>query len=261
VNRTAPYVTAAVVVMGALSGPAVAGATAAPSPPPLVGTHWILTGPRAVGASAADVTITALFDGSTVSGESGCNAYHATYEVRGQRMTIGKQVASTLRSCPRGPTAVERAYLQRLSRVASFRISGEKLSLADRRDHALLTYRAAMGAQEIVGRWEVTGYYTGSAIASVVPNSTLTAEFLRDEVSGDGGCNTFGGPYEVQGNTIRIGPLSSTLRACADEALNTQESQYLMALELAATFSVTGSRLELLRADGGIAVSFEAATR
>jgi heat shock protein HslJ len=260
VNRTAPNLLAAVALVGVLLSPVATGATSS-SATPLVGIHWLLTGPRAIGAASADVTVTALFDGTTVSGESGCNAYHAPYDVRGRNLTIGKEVATTLRSCPRAPTAVERTYLQRLGRVTAFRISGKTLSLSGRSNRALLTYRAVVGAQAIIGRWQVTGYYTGSAIASVVPNSTLTAEFSRDEVSGDGGCNTFGGPYDANGRTITIGPLTSTLRACADEALNTQEAQYLMALELAASFQVSGNRLDLLRADGGIAVTLEAATR
>jgi heat shock protein HslJ len=261
VSRTVQRALAAVVVIAALSSPVAASATSASTPTPLVGTHWVLSGPRVVGAASADVTVTALFDGTTVSGESGCNAYHAPYDVDGRRLSVGREVGTTLRSCPRAPTAVERTYLQRLGRVTAFRIRGNTLSLSGRAGRALLTYRATVGARAIVGRWEVTGYYTGSAITSVVPNSTLTAEFGGSEVSGDGGCNTFGGPYTVNGTSIRIGPLNSTLRACADDALNTQEAQYLMALELAASFQVKGNRLDLLRADGGIAVTLEAATR
>jgi heat shock protein HslJ len=207
------------------------------------------------------VTVTALFDGKTLSGESGCNAYHAPYTVHGRSMTIGKNVATTLRACPPGPTAVERSYLQRLRRVTTFRISGKTLSLSGRANRVLLTYRASVGAEAVVGRWEVTGYYTGTAISSVVPNSTITAEFDGTTISGDGGCNMYSGPYQVSGSTISIGPLNSTLRACADEAVNTQERQYLTALELASSFSVAGSRLDLLRDDGGIAVSFVPATK
>jgi len=261
VRRAIPWATAAVAVTTMLSSPVAAGAASTSSPMPLVGTHWVLTGPRAVGAASANVTVTALFDGKTVSGESGCNAYHAPYTVNGRRMTIGKDVATTLRACPPGPTAVERTYLQRLRRVTGFRIRGKTLSLSSRTNEVLLTYRASVGAEQIIGRWEATGYYTGTAISSVVPNSTITAEFTATDVSGDGGCNMYSGPYQVSGSTISIGPLNSTLRACADEAVNTQETQYLTALELAASFSVTGSRLDLLRADGGIAASFEAPTK
>jgi hypothetical protein len=41
--------------------------------------------------------------------------------------------------------------------------------------------------------------------------------------------------------------------------VNTQEQQYLHALGLAKRFEVAGTRLTLLRADGGIAVVLERA--
>ncbi len=63
--------------------------------------------------------------------------------------------------------------------------------------------------------------------------------------------------YDVKGDTIKLGPFRSTLKACTDPALATQEQKYLAALELATTFQVTGPRLELFRADGGIAATFE----
>ena len=53
-----------------------------------------------------------------------------------------------------------------------------------------------------------------------------------------------------------IGPLASTLRACADPAIDQQERDYVAALELARTFSLAGGNLTLLREDGGIAVTF-----
>jgi heat shock protein HslJ len=45
--------------------------------------------------------------------------------------------------------------------------------------------------------------------------------------------------------------------ACTDPARSTQEQQYLDALELARTFSATGDRLDLVRQDGGLAVTLQ----
>ena len=56
---------------------------------------------------------------------------------------------------------------------------------------------------------------------------------------------------------IEIGPLASTMMACVDAALSTQEQQYLEALQLATSYRVTGARLELLRDGGTIAATFE----
>lgn len=116
-----------------------------------------------------------------------------------------------------------------------------------------------LGAGRICWVTSLTGANTGSP----------PAHFASNKVSGASGCNSysasytvdgnsFGGPYEVTGDTITLGPLASTPRACADDAVQTQEQQYFAALALATTYQVTGNRLELFRADGGIAVSFEA---
>ena len=109
------------------------------------------------------------------------------------------------------------------------------------------------------GGWNATSYYTGSAVQSVEPGSTLTLQFADARVSGDGGCNTFDGGYRVQGvDRIHIGPLA--LRACADPALNDQETRYLAALQLAVRYRVTGRSLTLYRPGGTIATTFERAT-
>src|SRR5688572_11384644 len=61
-----------------------------------------------------------------------------------------------------------------------------------------------------------------------------TLEFVAaDKVAGRGGCNQFGGPALVSGNTVRFGPLFSTKMACAETAAMDQESRYLKALESA----------------------------
>jgi heat shock protein HslJ len=222
----------------------------------LVGVNWVLTDQASLGVALAGVTVTARFEDGSISGDSGCNAYNASYTTSGTKMTIGPDIATTQRACTTG-SDVEQAYLARLPRVTSYRIAGTTLSLLGRGGDAILVYRASDGAREIRGAWTVTGYYTGTAIQSVIATTTLTAEFAERDVSGDGGCNLFNGAYETTGDKISIGPLASTLRACADPAVDTQESQYLAALELATTFRITGNRLELFRADGGIAATLE----
>ena len=90
-----------------------------------------------------------------------------------------------------------------------------------------------------------------------MPGSTLTATFASGQISGDSDCNRYSGPYEVDGTKIAIGPLASTLRACADPAVDEQEQQFLAALGLARTLSLDGGNLTLLRDDGGIAVTLQ----
>jgi heat shock protein HslJ len=65
------------------------------------------------------------------------------------------------------------------------------------------------------------------------------------QVSGNGGCNSFAGSYEVQGSQLVFTDIVSTLVACADEALTAQEQQYVGALQTAGEFEVTGDQLTI----------------
>ena len=153
---------------------------------------------------------------------------------------------------------METAYLAKIVRVASYKITGTNLTLSDSNGAALLTYEAGpTGAAALEGAWNVTSYYSGNAITSVTTGSKLTAIFAADSVSGSAGCNTYTGPSVVNGSSIKIGPLASTKMACMNEDLSQQETSFLAAMELATSFTITGNRLDLLRDGGTIAVTLE----
>ncbi|HYZ84443.1 MAG TPA: META domain-containing protein [Bryobacteraceae bacterium] len=63
------------------------------------------------------------------------------------------------------------------------------------------------------------------------------------QISGRGSCNGFSGTAQIQGNTIKLGPLIATKRACADPAMMNQENQYLRALQSAEHFELQGDTL------------------
>jgi heat shock protein HslJ len=226
------------------------------SGPPLEGTAWQLTADAPLGVALAGVGVTAQFEDGKLTGNSGCNQYNGTYEVDGDALTIGSDIASTQIACPAPQMAVERVYLTRLPKVASFEIDGDALTLSDEGGETLLTYEAIDAAAAIRSEWEVTGYYAGTAITSVLGGATLTAEFGDGTVSGNTGCNTFTGPYEIDGQNITIGPLTTTLAACATPELDQQQANYLNALALARTFEVTAGRLDLFRVGHTIAVNY-----
>ena len=195
-----------------------------------------------------------------MSGESGCNSYTTSYEVDGTSLTIGPEIAGTRRACPPAETAVERAYLERLPQVSTYRISMGTLTLLNGDDEALLEYDATIGAEAILGEWIVTSYLSGDAITSVLGGVEMTTTFAPQAVTGNTGCNRFNGPYEVEGDGITIGQLASTKAACPTQELQQQETDYLAALRLATTFRVTGNRLDLLRPEDTIAATFERPT-
>jgi heat shock protein HslJ len=241
---------AAVVLVVTASASPVAAAAA-----PLVGTNWVLRADASIGVRVGTVSATAQFgNDGRLNGDAACNSFTTTYSTTGHRMTIQSPAATTLVQCGRRADRVATAYLAALGKVRTFSISGSTLTLRGR-GNVSLVYRAA-SAREIVGSWNVTSFYTGSAVASVQNGTTLTAEFTASQISGDSGCNNYTGPYQATGTTISIGPLASTLRACAQPGVDTQEQQYLAALQLAKGYRVTRDELELLRDGGTIAATF-----
>lgn len=108
--------------------------------------------------------------------------------------------------------------------------------------------------------WNAIMYNNGSSgIASVV-GVAITAQFgPNGQVSGFSGCNDYSGTYTVgQDGTVKMGPITATQKTC-DQPANVmqQESQYLAALQSAATFQVQGSSLTAQNANGELAVQYE----
>jgi heat shock protein HslJ len=201
--------------------------------------------------------ITAQFtsDGK-VSGSSGCNRYSGSYKISGNNIVISSPLAATMMACEQALMDQESAYLKALGEVQSFKIVGETLTLSDAKDKSLLVFKAQ--SQDLAGTsWEVIGYNNGKqAVTSLLAGTTLTAEFGKDgNLSGNSGCNTYNGTYTVTGDQIKIGPLATTRMACPQEIMD-QETQYLAALQSAATYRVEGTGMELRTPEDALAVNF-----
>ena len=86
--------------------------------------------------------------------------------------------------------------------------------------------------------------------AAAVPGVAATAIFANGQVSGSGGCNSYGGKYEVRGNKLTTSEIVSTMMACADQSTMDQEAAFLGALGKAETFKITSDKLEITTSDG-----------
>jgi heat shock protein HslJ len=90
------------------------------------------------------------------------------------------------------------------------------------------------------------------------PDDSVPTLTLGDEgASGFGGCNNFNGAYELDGDSITIGPLAATLMACEDDK-SAAEAVYLPALEAADAWAIEGGEL-VLSTDGEETLRFSAA--
>lgn len=79
--------------------------------------------------------------------------------------------------------------------------------------------------------------------AGVVDRVQATLQFSEaGRVTGSASCNRLFGTVEIQGASLRFGPLGTTRRACPEAVMN-QETKYLRALESAERFEFQGPYL------------------
>lgn len=95
--------------------------------------------------------------------------------------------------------------------------------------------------------------------ATVLVESEVTLQFDdAGQAGGSGGCNAYGGAYDIQDDALSFGPIASTMMACAGDALMDQEQRYLAALQNASTFTLSedGQQLTVWYDDGQGALNF-----
>ena len=126
----------------------------------------------------------------------------------------------------------------------------------------LIAVPAVVQAQNLTETgWQLVSFGPSGSETRVVPGTTVTARFGEDgRVGGSTGCNNYGGTYEVRGDTISIGRLISTKRACLDQNANEQERRFLGALEAANSFRLTSGRLTITSQRGRTALNFASTT-
>jgi heat shock protein HslJ len=91
-------------------------------------------------------------------------------------------------------------------------------------------------AGSLVGpTWVVSTIGGSDTVATARPMMTFGAD---GQVTGTGGCNSYGGPYRLDGAAIDVGDLASTMMLCQDQSIGTQETAFFAALGGAQTWRI-----------------------
>ena len=221
----------------------------------LNGATWYLVSmndqPALVGSQVtASFVIDAGGASGQVNGKAGCNDYSAVVaEGFAIQMPVSTRMYCT---APAGVMEQEAAYLAALPQATGFSVAGEQLIITTAAGNLIYTATPPVGTDQtslLVGRkWFLTEINSTPVLPGEAPNATFAPQ---GELSGSGGCNTFSGGYNTDRDALKVGPLATTMMACAPELMS-QESTYLAALENSATFLVDGLRLTIFAADGSI---------
>jgi len=166
-------------------------------------------------------------------------------------------MVTTRAACREPLTSRASAYVEALSRAASFATDANRLSLQDAAEREVAVFEA--GSLTLAGTsWEVVAYNNGrQAVVSVLGGTRVTAHFGEDgRVTGSAGCNQYFASYEVKGESISIALPGATRRHCAEpEGAMDQEARFLEALRAAAMSRLEGERLALRTPNGSLAAT------
>jgi heat shock protein HslJ len=110
--------------------------------------------------------------------------------------------------------------------------------------------------------WHLISYRNESGAGQpVIEGTAITAVFNETlgEVGGSAGCNHYTALYTADGNALQISRLAWTEMYCNEPAgVMRQETEYLLALESAATFDFAACQLSLNDDEGEVVLVFEA---
>lgn len=116
---------------------------------------------------------------------------------------------------------------------------------------AMLILAACAGDSpaSIEGVWKLVSYGPASEQIPAAPDVETSIEFKDGQMSGNVGCNGFGGEYTVDGDTIKFGTVMSTMMFC-EGPVGEQEAATLAVFHETAMFSLDGGALTITSADG-----------
>ena len=104
------------------------------------------------------------------------------------------------------------------------------------------------------GTWELISYGSPANPTPAAPDIETSIEFTADgTLTGNVGCNGFGGDYQVEGDKIVFGQIVSTLMFCEGPS-GEQEAITLTVFTESAPFVIDGNTLTITSADGSAVV-------
>jgi heat shock protein HslJ len=193
-----------------------------------------------------------------ISGSAGCNRYSGGYQLKNKsEITFPGPIALTMMACSTEISKQEQHYLKALSSVASYQLQQNQLMLLNEEQKSVLIYRYIQPITLENTRWQATGINNGrGGVVSNAITHLVTAQFSDNEIKGNAGCNQFSANYIVNNHQLKIGPVRTTRKYCAEEGVMNLEQQFLQTLKNSTKYEIKGDRLRFRNANGSLQVSF-----
>lgn len=103
-----------------------------------------------------------------------------------------------------------------------------------------------VGELPVPSEWKLVSIDSSGVEVPVIEGTSVTLKFeAGGQAGGSGGCNSYGGKYTLQGNTLKFNEIVRTEMACLEEEINVQEQQYFLALDSTGKYEVNGDALTI----------------
>jgi heat shock protein HslJ len=201
----------------------------------------------------SEINISFLADAMAVN--AGCNSMNGGFQIDEGVLTAGP-FAATMMACDE-PLMDQDTWLNDfLTSLPTIALDGPTLTLAG--GDTTITLEELQPTELIDTTWTVTGVVSNQAVSTVPAGSNASITIAPDgSVAVNSGCNTGSGTVEVTDETLTFGPIATTRRACADEAVNQLEASVLGVLQGEVTYEIEGDNLSLRSGDGADEIGLE----
>jgi len=228
----------------------------------LAGTAWELEsfgGPDDTIPVLPDTRPTVNYLVERYAGSGGCNWYLGVYSTDGSSLRMQMPAQTRLICESQEVMEQEGTFVGALLNVTEYKIEGDKLVAYTVEDQRMLTLVPAQPAPFEGTTWDLKFIYNGKEWQPVIPGTTVTAQVEGDQMSGSAGCNNYQTTVAIEGETLTIGTVVSTRKACAEpEGVMDQETLYVSTLSSVTGYQAAGYALALLDADGQAILVFGA---
>lgn len=223
----------------------------APSAPPvgLDGRQFLSTAVTADGAPFALVAGTRVritfFANGSLSAQAGCNTIGGDYTVDGNRL-IFSGGSMTEMGCDAARSAQDNWLAAVFGSGLTFALNGNDLTLTSGTTViTLLDREVAEPDQPLTGVvWTLSSFITGDVASSVPIGINATIAFADDGTFQlHDGCNSGGGRYVVDGDTIRLSEVAVTEMACAGAAGQVEQAVLAVIGAASITFAIDANSL------------------
>ena len=200
----------------------------------LEGTVWDLISIAGINASGNGVFLE--FSKGRVTGSDGCNEFSTSFWLEDGTIILGNTFTSTLVLCQSSFSNLSSQFQDMLREKGAIFSQNGKLIIQT--DHGELVFEAPQSAPLANSKWVLNSIRNQQGLVSMDTDQNILFSIVNDKVSGDGGCNIFGGNVKIDGAKAHFSEIFAMENSCDNYQVNELEAEFFAILENTASYEI-----------------------